>query len=194
VLNNVLSSVNLLVVKGAGHVPMKSHRDDFFAKLSFALSQQPAAKTNNSNAVISTEQVYRCKDTHGTTISGYFSKLVIDNCDNTVIENSVIGELEVINSNVTFNQVTVSDTDSRIRFKNSTLVVNNSTFDISQNVIFDDVRLDIAGTHLNLMGGVHVIQESVLVLSLSTFANKPVQGATVLKKQQYAQSDLVNYF
>lgn len=194
VLNHVLENSNLFVITGAGHVPMKSHRDLFLNLLNRSLSQLPAVNSIQEKQYSDPGEVFHCEHKDGITLTGNYHKLVLNHCNNVTIVNSHISELEVVASHITLNKVIVSDTHSNILFKDSTVIINNSHIELAQAARLDNTRLDIAGTKLNLFGGINVADESILILSLSWLSNEPKQGAVVLKKNRYSPSDLNKYF
>ena len=195
VLNAQIPGAALYVIKGAGHVPMKSHVDDFQGLLALAMAPQQIKLAESSlsgfSDVININNV-SCKNENNLIYSGAYNKVKLDNCSNIQLINVSANQLEVIDSLVNAENLTIHSNGSALIAVESVINITNGTIATKQPLILSGSRLDFAGVELLAeKSSIDVGVESKLVFSVSTiheqFYQGSVHGAFKLREQSIAK-------
>lgn len=131
-LHKIMPNNSLSIIKEASHLPMKTHKEEFFShikkhfnnfepsKWSEPKVENIVKKTNMQNA-----------DNHALT--GSYELLHIHNSNNITIRNANIDNLSIINSSVQIENTLINSTQRPIFIQNSrvTIVASNINTDIN---------------------------------------------------------------
>lgn len=151
VLEHQLSNATLVVIPGAGHVPMKSHKEQFNTLLT-QLLEKPEATPSWHQEI--DELV--CKNEQGKTYSGRYKRIVIEGCSDVTLLNVSANLIEAQNSRITLENVNLKSDDLAFDIKNSTVTATNLNIYSVRGIKTDSSRLDIAGANI-------VVDDSALI-------------------------------
>jgi pimeloyl-ACP methyl ester carboxylesterase len=173
VLQHILPSVELHTIKGAGHVPMNSHPDQFNDLLLRAIENPPVKSQTATVEVVA--RTAHCVHDDQSYFTGYYERLTIDNCKLAVLDNVTVKSLSVNESIVNISNSQVGRDSTLITVIDSAITATASTF--LGTLKSEESRLDLAGVTLTSTKSVfEATKPSLIIFSLSTINSPLYQG------------------
>ena len=174
-LEGTIKGSQLAVIKGAGHVPMKSHPDQFIGLLGQAImhKSQPEKKVD----FVETDLDLNCKKEVGKTYSGNYRNIKLDHCTAIKLFDVYAKSIEINESTVELENVTVDSTDTAIDTTESVVTITASNIKGLIPIYSSGSRLDIAGTTLSgYESAIDVGVSSRMILSISKYKTETISG------------------
>jgi hypothetical protein len=170
---DVLARAELHLIKGAGHVPMKSKTQQFNQILLSALANDPVAvekvlpKPNN--------RIGQCVHDDQTEFNGYYQTLTLNNCKLVKLNNVVAKNFSVNDSYVEIQNSFLGSLNSVINIKDSAVMATASTF--YGKLVSDDSRFDFAAVdfHANKTA-FESVDDTLMIISLSNINSTEYVG------------------
>jgi hypothetical protein len=157
-----IPGARLMLVDGAGHMPMSEKPERFNAivldELRGRLEAPPYAL---QNAAIGSERVGSCNGRRGEHFSGDYGKLSLKDCPDAQITNARIGLLETAGSTV---RIVNSQIRDGVNAKNSRLELTAGVVGGSPALALDSSSVDAAGTRFESDGAIAENQGAVPVM------------------------------
>ncbi|WP_019616341.1 alpha/beta fold hydrolase [Psychromonas ossibalaenae] len=187
VLNKQMINARLQVIKGAGHVPMKSHHAEFISTLETALNESITEQSSLANTGQS-QGILACRGQSDKTYSGHYDEIVMQGCDNIRLVNISTDRLFIKGSVVDIENLSFNNTNNQLEFNESVVTITNADISGHNTMLINGSRLDMAGVSIKATGDAVMIGNgSRISVSLSDI-NSPeykgvVHGAFYLKNQ-----------
>ena len=174
-LQSMVEGSHLAIIDGAGHVPMKSHPDQFIGLLGQAImhKSQPEKKVD----FVETDLDLNCKKEVGKTYSGNYRNIKLDHCTAIKLFDVHAKSIEINESTVELENVTVDSTDTAIDTTESVVTITASNIKGLIPIYSSGSRLDIAGTTLSgYESAIDVGVSSRMILSISKYKTETISG------------------
>ncbi len=143
-LDHHLANSSLVLIPGAEHMPMKSHRQTFNESLKVLLRARNFDNKDDADLTMGSS-VLRCKDRDGGSYSGAYQRIEIDNCNNLLLQNIKTRELSIKNAKVNIENIAIASEGVALVVDRSTVVITNVNINADVGILANDSRLDIAG-------------------------------------------------
>jgi len=191
VLNKQMNNARLQVIKGAGHVPMKSHPTEFLKTLKIALNESipDSVSENRSIPIIEKHQrVLNCRGQSDKTYSGHYDEIIIWGCDNIRLVNISTDRLLIRSSEVDIENLTFNNVNNQLVFNQSVVSITNADLLGHDTMLITGSRVDMAGVSIKASGNAVMIGNgSRISVSLSDI-NSPyykgvIHGTFYLRNQ-----------
>ncbi|MEY4562197.1 MAG: hypothetical protein RLZZ618_1474 [Pseudomonadota bacterium] len=101
-----LRDARLFVLDGVGHVPMNERPAHFITLLEAALSG-PLSARGPTPVPGAAQGTVSCKKAHSQRYSGHISRLQLTDCQGARLSNAKVGELVLVNSSITLEDVEI---------------------------------------------------------------------------------------
>ncbi len=181
VLENYIVGAKLMVIDGSGHVPMKTHQQEFLQILNQWSGQVLPIDTASIPAKDddSDKKNLICKNENGKLYSGHFSSVEIKNCDNIQLKNITTAHLNIEDSLVNIEGLVLEAKKGEIALQATESVVNmtNVIIRTDEPIALSGSRLDIAGGEITSQKqSIKVTQSSRLVFSVSHIEDSLYRG------------------
>ncbi len=182
VVDALLPMSRLHVMHHAGHVPMKSHTQEFLGLLETALTQaMPSEQERLETQLSSKEEVFGehlvCKNQDNKVFRGYFASMKLDNCTNAKLMDVTTTRLYLKDSLVEAENLTLEGAGVALEAKESVLRVTNGHFSGKNTIKVSGSRLDLAGVSVQADNiAVKSGRDSHVILSLSELNTPRFQG------------------
>ena len=171
-----LPNASLTIIPEAGHVPMKSHTEEFNQALIQALKPRNL-QTNPPEAKAQKHLVLNCDSQKMETFSGSYAKVHINNCLDINLKSMQTGEIEIINSRVTLEDIEVISQNLGLSIKDSVVKATNISVVADQGIYVDKSRIDIAGANITAKSkGITFDTKSRAIFSISQLQSPLYQG------------------
>ena len=146
-LSKQLSNAELHIIKGAGHVPMASHADDFNQKLLYSLKTKVAPSSNISGEALTQDLV--CENQSDKVYTGRYRSILIKGCKDISLHKITTSKLKVINSNVKAENLDIqNEVGIGLECEKSMMEVTNMQLLASLPLKLSKCRFDLAGARL----------------------------------------------
>lgn len=176
VLNKQMSNARLQVIKGAGHVPMKSHHAEFMNTLETALNVPITDKYSLQNTGQS-QGVLTCRGQSDKTYSGHYDEIVVKGCDKIRLINISTDRLLIKGSVVDIENLSFSNKYNRLEFDGSVVTITNADISGHNTMLINGSRLDMAGVSIKATGDAVMIGKgSRISVSLSDINSPKYKG------------------
>ncbi len=175
-LTGRMQNASLHVFKGADHVPMVSHREQFNRLLMEILNKKVPRTPKKKLPMASSEDLY-CQGEAGVTYSGAYDEIIIDRSRAVRLVDVTARKIRVMGSLATFENVSVLSENVALETTKSVIEMTNVTLAGSEAIHAEGSRLDMAG--VSLIGdksAVTIGQESRLVFSASDSSSAEYKG------------------
>ncbi|MEE9493562.1 MAG: alpha/beta hydrolase [Gammaproteobacteria bacterium] len=189
VLNALIPDSSLHIIPQAGHVPIRTHADEFHALLVKSLQQDPV-KSATTNHQDRKQDNVSCHEENETTYSGKIKTLTIRKCQNVLIKDATIGHVIIDNSDVQLENVIISAPgDTAVEIADSVVMMTAGTITGNIAITSENSRLDIAGTRLKARDSAILTSSTTdIIFSLTPVSSKH-QSNTILHGRKKLQSD-----
>jgi hypothetical protein len=157
VLATNLLNAGLVIIGGAGHVPMREKPNEFAWWVQKFVSGDEAEFANivqqqrykiDTHKDIDSKKIASCKNNSQTLFRGDFQLVTIDNCQGVEIDTARIQSLTIRNSEVTMNNCLIRSPGKALLVENSNLQINGCTISGQPAIEFKSTPMDIAGSRL----------------------------------------------
>ncbi len=176
VLNKQMSNARLQVIKGAGHVPMKSHHAEFMSTLETALNE-PITDKNSLPSTGQSQGILTCRGQSDKTYSGHYDEIVVKGCDNIRLINISTDRLLIKGSVVDIENLSFANKDNRLEFDESVVTITNADISGHNTMLINGSRLDMAGVSIKATGDAVMIGNgSRISVSLSDINSPKYKG------------------
>lgn len=176
VLKYRIRNVNLEVIDGAGHVPMRERSDKFNSLLmSFLRAEKLPGMVRDVQDVVSESAASAsCKGERGKMFTGLYTKLTIENCSGVVINKARIKEVVIHESRVVIENSQIGGE------VDVAMSVNGSDVKLTASELRGKVALNVARSRIDLaavdMTGIksviHSMSDSHFVFSVSSLKDR----------------------
>jgi pimeloyl-ACP methyl ester carboxylesterase len=168
VLNALIPNSRLALIKDGSHIAFVERPEAFKKLVVDHLRQKPVSagpiKTGNTTGY---RQRVDCKNENGATISGRIGRLVVENCQELLIEDAEINTVTIFSSSVTLLNTKILSPQTALTVYDSDLLITNGQIEGETAIEAHGSRLDIAGTRiLALKRVMHAPVESTTIFSL----------------------------
>jgi pimeloyl-ACP methyl ester carboxylesterase len=192
VLNALIPNSRLALLKDGSHIAFVEQPEAFKKLVVDHLRQKPVSaepiKTENTKSY---RQRVDCKNQNGTTISGRIGRLVVENCQDLLIEDAEINSVTIFNSSVTLLNTKILSSQTALTVYNSDLMITIGQIEGETAIESHGSRLDIAGTRI--VGLRNIMQapvESTAIFSLGrvespSFSDRVIHGMEVVMPGDY---------
>jgi pimeloyl-ACP methyl ester carboxylesterase len=151
VLSKQMKNARLHIIEGAGHVPMKSNREQFIDTLNAALNT-PINSQNNPISNEPSKGSLVCKGERDKIYTGHYDDIIIETCDNIQLINISTDNLLIKSSVVDIEGLSFDSNDNQIVFSGSVITITNADI-IGKNTLFiNSSRIDMAGVSIQAAG------------------------------------------
>jgi pimeloyl-ACP methyl ester carboxylesterase len=187
VLNKQMSNARLQVIKGAGHVPMKSNHAEFMRALETALNE-PITDKYSLLSTGESQGILTCRGQSDKTYSGHYDEIVVKGCDKIRLINISTDHLLIKGSVVDIENLIFDNKYNQLEFNGSIVTITNADISGHNTMVINGSRLDMAGVSIKATGDAVMIGNgSRISVSLSDI-NSPkykgvVHGAFYLSNQ-----------
>ncbi|MGM0594697.1 MAG: alpha/beta fold hydrolase [Pseudomonadota bacterium] len=170
-LNARLPNSHLVVIPGAGHMPMREQPEAFNrALMAFLDGTVPKGLSHTiPDAPAQTRRVAVCRDRSGERYQGDYARIELWGCDRVIIENARVRELVAHNSRLSVNHSYIGGELARaIHLRGADMKLTASRVRGETAIHADGSRVDVAGA--SLCAGAEAITAgggSELVFSIS---------------------------
>ena len=164
-----LTTSELTIIEGAGHVPMASHPKEVSQWLLASLQYQPKATQKPAIENTATKQNYSCDHSTGETLRGSYARITLTECTGVLLDGVVADELIAMDSVLEIQNSQFMSGQTSLMINNSVVMMTGGT--ISGLVKLDQARIDFAGVNLTKEIPFNVSARSRLVLSVSRAGN-----------------------
>ncbi len=168
-LESLMPNARLELIPG-GHIAFIEQPERFYKLLKPHLSQtwKPARELLNKPAQNAYRKTVECRGQSDRVISGRIGSLLIENCQNILIQDAEINSAVVIDSSVTLRNSRIISLDTALTVHNATVTVTAGHIEGRIAIEAYNSRLDIAGTQLVAQeAAVAAPVDSTLVFSLA---------------------------
>ncbi len=140
-----LADSRLDLLSGLGHTPMNEDPQRFISTLRQALFSKMPERISTGRSQEPVDAV--CDNQSGRVFSGYFTRLQIQNCTDVLISDAQVGQLSVIDSQVTIERSLLGGDSKIVALQTLRSKLNLSGVDIrgKTGILVDQSRLDVAG-------------------------------------------------
>ncbi len=148
VLAKHLPQTSFDIIYGAGHMPMKSHTNEFNNLLLKALNTNKGYKPTpvKNYSLVSTENTLSCNNEAGKTYNGgHYKEVSIKECTAITLKNITSEKITITNSEVTADTVSIDSNLTALTVNKSVLLGTNVFIKGETAISLDESRLDIAG-------------------------------------------------
>ncbi len=161
VLATNLKNSGLVIIGGAGHIPMTDKPREFNWWLTKFVSGTDAEFNNvlkqqqykiNTEQPISSKRIASCKNNSQTLFRGDYRLITIENCRGVEIDSARIQSLTIRNSQVTMNNSYISSPGKAMLAINSDIEINGCKINGQPAIEFKKTPMDIAGSWLSSAG------------------------------------------
>lgn len=164
-----LATSELIIIEGAGHVPMTSHPKDVSSWLLASLSSKPKPISPLATETLAAKQNYNCDHSTGETLRGQYARITLKECTGMLLDGVVADELIVMDSAIEIQNSHFIGKQTSLSIKNSVVMMTGSTID--GLVALDQARIDFAGVRFAKDVPFKVGARSRLVLSVNRTGN-----------------------
>lgn len=192
VLGVQIKGAKLHVIKGADHVPMKSHSDEFQHLLASALAPSKVSKAPKLVSNTDKKTNLLCDGKNDQIYSGSYNEIILKNCSNIQLININANKMDVIDSLVNAENLTLHSEGRALTAIESVINMTNAKIETQQALKLSGSRVDAAGVELiAFKNSINVDVESKIIFSVSSihdqFYQGTVHGAFKLKEQNISQ-------
>jgi len=192
VLGVQIKGAKLHVIKGADHVPMKSHSDEFQHLLASALAPSKVSKAPKLVSNTDKKTNLLCDGKNDQIYSGSYNEIILKNCSNIQLININANKMDVIDSLVNAENLTLHSEGRALTAIESVINMTNAKIETQQALKLSGSRVDAAGVELiAFKNSINVDVESKIIFSVSSIHDKfyqgTVHGAFKLKEQNISQ-------
>lgn len=174
-LEKIVKGSVLVAINGAGHVPMKSHTDQFMRHFKYALLHKPKAKQQLNNT--ESDLDLRCNREVAKRHSGSYRNIVIQNCTAISLNDLSAKSIVVKNSTVDMTNVSVKSNETAVYAEESVIVMTAVDIRGKTPIYSTGSRLDIAGAFFyGDESIVDVATSSRIILSISEYKTESTSG------------------
>lgn len=147
-LNSIIPVSTLHILPNIGHTPVIEDPDTVHRLLQAHLKASVNSEYWNrpTRKQLQFKSFDLCENSNNKRYSGYYEKLVLTNCQNVVIENAVIGELQIVDSKVEILNSTITAEHLGLTVSNSNVEITASSITADDGILVGNSHLDIAGT------------------------------------------------
>ena len=203
-LERQLPSSHLDIIDGASHVPMITHSAQFNNLLLSALTNDSSAVTNDSDIgrearvpsspitdmFIAENETLTCNNDSGKVYSGYYKKVIINNCKSIVLRDVVTGSLEIKSSQLTLENIEIDSSSAAMIIDQSVVIGTNLNISGVSAIYVANSRIDFAGMVLQSSAkAISVHGPTQLIFSVSQLKSAKYSGL-VHGHYQMASGDL----
>lgn len=174
-LKGLIDGSELAIIEGAGHVPMKSHQDQFIQSLKNSIMHK--SKPSKRLVKIESELDLSCTNEAGKSYSGNYRNILIQNCADIKLQDITAQNLLIKDSTVEMFNVVIESTETALETVESVVLMTSSQLKGKTPILSSGSRLDIAGSLL--YGDEAVIDVGVssrIILSVSKYHTKLTSG------------------
>jgi hypothetical protein len=132
-----------------------------------------------------------CKNQNGATISGRIGRLVVENCQELLIEDAEINSVTIFNSSVTLLNTKILSSQTALTVYDSDLIITIGQIEGETAIESHGSRLDIAGTQIvGLRNIMHAPVESTAIFSPGrverpSFSDSVIHGMEIVMPGDY---------
>ncbi|MCG7943255.1 MAG: alpha/beta hydrolase [Candidatus Thiodiazotropha taylori] len=169
VLESLMPDARLELIPNGGHVAFIDQPELFHDMLRPHLSQstKTKAKSSTKQATPPFRQTVQCNSESGHVISGRIGSLLIQSCEDVVVQDAEINNIVIIDSNVSLRNTRVISVGTALKTRNSNVTITGGHLEGEVAIEANNSRLDIAGTQLvGHQAAVKAPQDSTLIFSL----------------------------
>lgn len=188
-LANIMSNAELHVIRDAGHVPMTDNFSDFMEVLNYSLINMPQARQAENRLSLVKKEPGASRDIHcdgkqNLSYTGHYGKVSLENCHGVVLSDLVAESIELINSEVTLENVALKSDEIALKVVDSVVVSTLLQVDSKIGITVENSYLDFAGADF-VFGDkfVEIKKASQLYFSLSQTRQgeqiKPLHGVSI---------------
>ncbi len=168
VLNALIPDSRLALIKEGSHIAFVE-RPEAFRKLVVAHLEQKTVSIEPTKTESTTgyRQRVDCKNEDGASITGRIGRLVVENCQDLLIEDAEINTVTIFNSSVTLLNTKILSPQTALTAYNSDLIITIGEIEGETAIEAHGSRLDIAGTRIvGLRSIMQAPVESTAIFSL----------------------------
>ena len=164
-LEALLPRASLLVIPGAGHVPMAQQPGLFRAALGRVLVENPAPRVPPTGPA---DRIGTCQNEQGLTFSGRYERLEIADCDEVRLVGVYANGVTIRGSRVTIEQGVIQGEGTVLRVVDSVVLASGLWVEGDTALAVTSSRLDLAGVELiGRETAVQADETSTLLFSVS---------------------------
>jgi len=188
VLANIIPNAQLQVIESAGHVPMKSHQEEFLTLLTQAIANAPVAIKKEQPETHQQAKLVCTKESN-KHYQGHYQSITIKDCSNVTLTNITAQNLFIENSLVSIENMTVDSKALALEIVNSDVTISTGKIYAEHGISLSGSRLDMAGVSINVSNkSIYSRDLSSVVTSLSEINSPLYSGYTHSTYQLNQQS------
>jgi len=174
-LANLLPDAQLHEISAAGHVPMTDNVDAFMRILNQSMVNLPDAKQAQYRLKLveddtsSMGDMY-CQNRNNPEYSGLYANIKIENCHGVVLRDVAAESIELINSEVTMENVKLTSTNTGLSATESVVTATLLEINAVNGMLVQSSYLDLAGVSFKIQDELIDIREGARIyFSLSEY-------------------------
>lgn len=156
VLHKQMRYARLQVIKGAGHVPMKSNSVEFMRFFNIALNK-PITEQYALPTIGKSQGILTCFGQSDLTYSGRYDTVSIESCDNIRLLNVSTDRLSIKGSVVDIENFSFDNNHTQIKLNGSVVTITNADISGHNILSIHGSRLDMAGVSFKATGNAVMI-------------------------------------
>lgn len=179
VLHKLMENATFTIISGAKHVPMLTHEEAFLARLQEHF-MHPKEALRPTPPPQGQSYTLELKNVSDKTYSGVIERMRIQDSQRIVIKDALVGELEVVNSDVeVINSTFKGQKEVVVKAQNAKVSIVAS--DVFGQIRLHNVKLHLLGTHIKTLGKpIEVFFTSFVFYSLCQINDKRIHGKEIL--------------
>lgn len=189
-LESQLPNASLDIIDGASHVPMITHTIKFNELLRSALNQKGLdAQDSDAGTAevadhvdtlvtrVANKDTLNCTNESGKVYSGYYKKIIINNCTSIILRDVVTGSMEIKSSQLTLENVKIDASGAAMIIDQSVVIGTNLKITGASAIYVANSRMDFAGMELQASSkAVSVHGPTQLIFSISKINSAEYSG------------------
>jgi pimeloyl-ACP methyl ester carboxylesterase len=145
ILHHHLSKSHLIVYDEVGHNPMAAIPEKLSSDILSWIEKQVI--TPNMVSLVS-DRIYECDTQKDKTLTGGYSKILLQNCNDIKLVNVTTKELILDNSSAVLENVLIEGSEVGINADESVITATNLSINSKIAIKMDDSKMDLAGTQI----------------------------------------------
>lgn len=146
VLKHKIKNANIIIIKGAEHVPMKSHNSQFLYELDKILKDE--VKDEGTLLEVKNLGNLICENEKNQIYSGHFDSIILKQCSNIKLSNITTNRLVIKGSLVEIENLKLHSDGNALISEESVIKITNGEITGKNAIRLSGSRLDLAGMNI----------------------------------------------
>lgn len=177
VLARRMPQAQLEIIEGAGHVPMRTHLEQFMGVLQSAIARPPQYVSQEGEPSPDAQKDILCDNQRNVTYTGHYRHVVLRDCTQVTLTKLSAIKLSLEHSKVVMEDVVVNGGEIGIEVNRSNVEATNVNVTAARGITVNGSRLDLAGVNIVAQHeAIAIDRGSRLIISTSKLQSTLYQG------------------